>query len=80
MGKRVAWADGFLKVGVFVNLQNSGGWSALHWAAACGHLDVISFLLENGADPTLKTVCGSTILDFAQGKDQSIINFLLENT
>ncbi|OTB01710.1 hypothetical protein M426DRAFT_323212 [Hypoxylon sp. CI-4A] len=36
----------------YVNLQNSFGNTALHWACLGGHLDVVKLLLSRGASPT----------------------------
>jgi len=39
------------------------GWTALHWAAKCGHLDVAKLLLEKGARLDEKNnVCTSALL------------------
>jgi ankyrin repeat protein len=37
--------------GAEVNRQDKQGWTALNWAAAKGHVEIIGTLLEHGADP-----------------------------
>ncbi|GIJ83297.1 hypothetical protein Asppvi_002116 [Aspergillus pseudoviridinutans] len=41
------------------------GWSLLHWAVGCGQLEVCKFLLQNGADPTVRDGIGQTALEFS---------------
>ena len=40
--------------GADINRQCEHGRTALHMAAAWGHLDVVKFLLENAADPSIR--------------------------
>ena len=47
-----------LAAGADVNGQNSSGLAALHWAAVCGHVDAVRFLLSQGADPNLPDFFG----------------------
>eukprot|EP00127_Corallochytrium_limacisporum_P004680 Clim_evm34s172 gene=Clim_evmTU34s172 len=50
-----------VKQGVDMNGQNKmNGWTALHWAVHRGNNDVVSFLMVNGADKTLKNQRGET--------------------
>jgi ankyrin repeat protein len=49
-----------------VNGVSKIGKTALHYAAAAGHTQVIALLLDHGADPTLKDNQGSTPLDLAR--------------
>mmetsp|Transcript_8374 Transcript_8374/g.14447 ORF Transcript_8374/g.14447 Transcript_8374/m.14447 type:complete len:129 (+) Transcript_8374:326-712(+) len=46
------------------------GKTALHMAAFQGHLDIVRFLVESGADRCLKTKCGSSALDLAYQRCQ----------
>ncbi len=39
-----------VEAGAMVNRQCEHGWTALHMAACWGHLDVVKFLVANGAD------------------------------
>jgi ankyrin repeat protein len=49
-----------------VNCQDRNGWTALHWAALNGQADRVALLLQNGADPKLRTKGGQTPLDEAK--------------
>lgn len=40
--------------GLDVDALGTYGWTALHEAASCGYLDIVIFLLENGADPDIQ--------------------------
>jgi hypothetical protein len=80
MGRRVDWADGFLKFGVSVNLQNYNSYSALHIAARYGRLDLVSFLLENGALVNQQDNSGWSALYWAAAAGRlAVVSFLLEN-
>ena len=48
-----------------VNARSQGGHTALHAAAENGYLEVVRFLVENGADCSLKVDSGETALDLA---------------
>ena len=55
-----------ITAGVDVNESGTGSWTALHRAVDRGRDDIVSVLLEAGADPTLRTVIGnSTAADLA---------------
>jgi ankyrin repeat protein len=43
-----------LEKGSLVNQANPNGSTPLHFAAGCGHAEVVKLLLEGGADPQLK--------------------------
>jgi len=44
-----------VSAGINVNEYDKWGWTPLHWAVYYRSLAVTEFLLENGADPNLKT-------------------------
>ncbi|KAK7868690.1 hypothetical protein R5R35_008220 [Gryllus longicercus] len=48
-----------------VNLQDGDGQTALHYASSCGHIDIVKYLLENGADKNITDSEGSLPLDVA---------------
>jgi hypothetical protein len=48
-----------------VNIRGFGGCTAMHLAACNGHLDVIRFLADHGADLNLRIDTGETPLDLA---------------
>lgn len=43
-----------------IDVADSNGWNALHLAARKGHLDVLEFLIENGADVHMLTNAGKS--------------------
>ncbi|XP_014661536.1 PREDICTED: ankyrin repeat domain-containing protein 40-like isoform X2 [Priapulus caudatus] len=52
--------------GVDVNSQHDiNGWTALHWAARRGHDTIVTFLVKHGADPTIKTKNGESVLQIS---------------
>jgi len=56
---------------------NSGDYdkrTCLHLAAAAGHIDIVKFLIENGADPSPRDRWGATPLNDAQ--DPAIIQYI----
>ncbi|MCL4361830.1 ankyrin repeat domain-containing protein [Candidatus Dependentiae bacterium] len=36
--------------GIDINIEDKGGWTALHWAAFYCHYNVVKALIEAGAD------------------------------
>lgn len=57
-----------------VNRRGVGGYTALHAAAENGHLDVIRFLVEQGAELSPRVESGETPLDLAvsAGQQQAV--------
>lgn len=53
-------AEALLRFGADPNLQQQGGWTPLHQAAAHGREDLVELLLEHGADPSASSVEGLT--------------------
>ncbi len=49
----------------FINLQDEGGWTPLVWACENKHEEVISYLLECGADPLITDAEGNIALHWA---------------
>ena len=43
-----------LSLGANVNAVDEEGWTALHWASAGGHVNVMQLLLVHGTDPKVK--------------------------
>ena len=52
---------------VDVNVKDAWGYTPVHYAAAWGQNDVISYLVSKGADVTTKTRLGQTTADMAAG-------------
>ncbi|MGO4202811.1 ankyrin repeat domain-containing protein [Rhodococcus sp. TAF43] len=64
-----------IRAGVPVNHVNDPGWTALHEAIVYGdgsarYLDVVSQLLDAGADPSIRDARGRTPLQNAQSRGQ----------
>lgn len=64
------------KVGVLVrakvdvNSQNSvNGWTALHWAARRNHKDVVTYLLQHGANPSIRSFKNEPVADVTQSEE-----------
>lgn len=47
--------DLLLRYGADINQRGINDWTPLHWAAANDNARLIEYLLEKGADPTLRT-------------------------
>ncbi len=54
----------------FINRKCANGYTALHYAAFRGNLEIIKILIENGADHTAKNTRGLNILHIAAQGDQ----------
>ncbi|KAL5258371.1 hypothetical protein ACHWQZ_G009016 [Mnemiopsis leidyi] len=64
---------------VDVNIQDSGGFTALHLAAGWGHLQILKYLLEKGADVNIQDSRGMTALHRAVGTGNlQVFKYLLE--
>ncbi|KAL1488388.1 hypothetical protein ABEB36_014862 [Hypothenemus hampei] len=63
----------------FVNIQDDGGWTSLVWACEHGHLDVVKFLISQGANINLRDVEYNVALHWAAFKGSSDIIELLLN-
>jgi len=64
-----------------INAKDANGWQPLHEGARGGHLEVVKYLVENGADINSKTVGGGTALYYAKQKfddEHPVIAFLEE--
>jgi len=66
-----------LQHGAPVDAVGPQGKTALHQAAAAGHLRVMQVLLEYGADPALRDDSGATALDLAQSRGKTAAVALL---
>ncbi len=79
-GKNVQTVELLLKNGAKINLvDNQEQWSALMFAAAEGHRDVVELLLLHKADPALKDLDGSTAASFAKDNGHKELADFLDN-
>src|SRR5690606_15399183 len=63
------------ELGADVNQRDFNGYAPLHHAAARGDNELILYLIEKGADPTLVARSGQTTVDMANGPVQRISPF-----
>lgn len=63
----------FRRLGADVNEPNDGGETPLMHAIASGNVELVEYLLENGANPNAVTVAGMSVLDFAEELDDDRI-------
>ncbi|MBQ7803877.1 ankyrin repeat domain-containing protein [Rhodococcus qingshengii] len=73
-----------IAAGVPVNHINDPGWTALLEAVVYGdgsarYIDVITHLLDAGADPSIRDASGKTALDNAESRGQSDVVALLQS-
>ncbi|KAH8326662.1 hypothetical protein KR067_011667 [Drosophila pandora] len=69
-----------LRRGTGVNVQDSGGYSALHHACLNGHEDIVRLLLAHDASPNLPDSRGSSPLHLAAWAGETeIVRLLLEH-
>ena len=65
---------------VHINARDSYGWTALMYAAAYGHNEIVVFLVDEGADLNVKCMNGKTVLLYASRRGHGkIIDYLLHN-
>ncbi|XP_075159350.1 histone-lysine N-methyltransferase G9a [Haematobia irritans] len=64
----------------FINAQDDGGWTAMVWAAELGHTDIVSLLLQQGADANICDNDNNTVLHWAalHNNDLDTITVLLQ--
>lgn len=68
-GGDIAVIQNYLKQGENINAKNSLGNTALHYAVASDNVELVKFLLENGADATVQNDKGWTPLAIAEKKN-----------
>ena len=65
MGRYVRWCKLLIAHGADANAEDSDGWTPMHYAAYCGHAEVVRLLLANGADANTQDRYGWTPLHHA---------------
>ena len=60
-----------------MNLQNTNGYTALHYSSSGGNLVITELLLSAGADSSLLTIDGQTALDLALASEHAEVCQLL---
>lgn len=70
----LAVAGVLVEAGAHVNRQCEHGRTALHMAAAWGHLDVLRYLLDQGADPTIRAEVDGTPGEMARGRNREEVS------
>ncbi|MFA5990622.1 MAG: ankyrin repeat domain-containing protein [Candidatus Doudnabacteria bacterium] len=70
--------------GANINFQDRGGWSALHFSAQEGRLDVAQILIENKADVNSQNEHGNSIImtaltNWKGGKNLDMVKLLIKN-
>lgn len=64
----------------FVNLQNLDGLTPLHYASFRGNVEIIKYLILEGADPFVKDNDGHNVIHIAaQGDKVNVIYFFIKN-
>ena len=61
--------------GADVNTRDANGYTALHHAASRGDNELVTYLVENGADVTVVSRKGQTTADMANGPIQRLSPF-----
>lgn len=67
-----------------INKSNDKGWNAIIIAAFNHHLDILRFLIQNGADINSTNINGTSVFMYAKTKvlqndNYEILDFLIEN-
>ena len=65
-----------IKNGANVNCKDNDGWTPLHWSSYNGHLNVVKYLIEHGADWFIKNDDNKYFIDYLSDKNKNIIKKL----
>lgn len=75
--KKIELATFLIKQGSDVNAVQSGGWTGLHEAALLGDEKIVTLLIQNGADKSIKKNDGKTAYDIALEKGHQHLLYLV---
>jgi ankyrin repeat protein len=70
--------DLLLSYGVDTNVQDKGGWGAVHWASDLGLHEIIHKLFNSGCNLSAETATGHTAINFARSRGHKETAILLE--
>ena len=62
-----------IKNGVDVNCKDNYGWTPLHWSSLEGYLDIVKYLIENGANWFIKNDDNEYFIDLLSYENKEII-------
>lgn len=77
LGRSLITARCLLEAGADVNARQAGGYTPLHHASALGQLEMVSLLLESGANPALNCEWKKTPADYAHERNHTAVANLL---
>jgi uncharacterized protein len=81
LGRSLITTRCLLEAGADVNARQAGGYTPLHHASALGQLEMVSLLLESGANPALNCEWKKTPADYAQERNHTaVVSLLREST
>lgn len=61
-----------------VNAKDNFKWTSLHFACHAGQLDIVQYLLDNGAELDAQTTNGGTpIMRAIESSRESVVSFLI---
>ena len=79
IGRSVITARCLIESGADVNARQSGGYTPLHQASALGHVEMVSLLLESGANPALNCEWKKTPVDYALERNHATVANMLRS-
>ena len=56
------------------------GWTPLHWASGCGHLEVVKYLVEAGANLEVHPSVGGVVVVFVVGVFSTLPHSIITST